>query len=148
MKRKSGYLTLAEFMDRFSARERAEIEANARKLAAEMTTFAKLRKARKLTQVELAKRLGIAQENVSRLENRSDMLVSTLRGYVRAMGGDLRLVALFPRKSAIEVTFQDLRDPMEDLETRRRARRHGPAKSRANKRRAVKRTSKAGRVAA
>src|SRR5712692_9197870 len=111
MKRKNGYLTLAGFMERFSARERTEIEANARKLAAEMTTFAKLRKARKLTQVEVAKRLGVAQENVSRIENRSDMLVPTLRGYVRAMGGDLRLVALFPSEPEVEVTFHDLQDP-------------------------------------
>lgn len=53
MKRKNGYLTLDGFMERFSASERTEIEANARRLAAETTTFAKLRKARKLTQVEL-----------------------------------------------------------------------------------------------
>jgi transcriptional regulator with XRE-family HTH domain len=110
MKRKNGYLTLEGFMERFSARERSEIEANARRLAAETTTFAKLRKARKLTQVELAKRLRIAQENVSRIENRSDMLVSTLRGFVRAMGGDLRLMALFPGEEAIEVSFENLRE--------------------------------------
>jgi transcriptional regulator with XRE-family HTH domain len=110
MKRKNGYLTLEGFMERFSARERAQIEANARRLAAETTTFAKLRKARKLTQVELAKRLRIAQENVSRIENRSDMLVSTLRGFVRAMGGDLRLMALFPGEEAIEVSFENLRE--------------------------------------
>jgi transcriptional regulator with XRE-family HTH domain len=110
MKRKNGYLTLEGFMERFSARERAEIEANARRLAVETTTFAKLRKARKLTQVELAKRLRIAQENVSRIENRSDMLVSTLRGFVRAMGGDLRLMALFPGQEAVEVSFGSLRE--------------------------------------
>jgi transcriptional regulator with XRE-family HTH domain len=110
MKRKNGYLTLEGFMERFSASERAQIEANARRLAAETTTFAKLRKARKLTQVELAKRLRIAQENVSRIENRSDMLVSTLRGFVRAMGGDLRLMALFPGEEAIEVSFENLRE--------------------------------------
>jgi transcriptional regulator with XRE-family HTH domain len=109
MKRKDGYLTLDGFMQRFSRRERAEIETGARRLAAEMTTFTKLRKARKLTQVQVAKRLGIAQENVSRIEKRSDMLVSTLRGYVQAMGGDLRLMAFFPGGDAIEVSFEDLR---------------------------------------
>lgn len=138
MKRKNGYLTLAGYMDRFSTRERAEIEANARKLAAEMTTVKKLRKARKLTQVEIAKRLGIAQENVSRLENRTDMLVSTLRDYVTAMGGDLRLVALFPGETMIEVTFRDLRDPMEDA----KAASHGARRSPAAKARASTRTGK------
>jgi transcriptional regulator with XRE-family HTH domain len=108
MKRKNCYLTLDGFMQRFSTRERAAIEANARRLAAETMTFAKLRKARKLTQVELAKRLRIAQENVSRIENRSDMLVSTLRGFVRAMGGELRLMALFPGERAVEVSFGGL----------------------------------------
>ena len=58
-----------------------------------MMTFSKLRKARNLTQVEMAKLLGIAQENVSRIEHRSDMLISTMRSYVRAMGGDLTVVS-------------------------------------------------------
>ena len=38
------------------------------------------------------------------------MLVSTLRGFVRAMGGDLRLMALFPGEEAIEVSFENLRE--------------------------------------
>jgi transcriptional regulator with XRE-family HTH domain len=118
MKRTDEYLTLDGFMRRFSAKERAEIEANARKLTAEMMTFSKLRKARNLTQVEIARLLGIAQENVSRLEHRSDVLISTMRNYVRAMGGDLRLVALFPDQEPVEVTFQDLRDPGQDISTK------------------------------
>lgn len=130
MKRKDGYLTLAGFMGRFSADDRAGIRANARKLAAEMTTFAKLRKARRLTQVEIAKRLGIAQENVSRLENRSDMLVSTLRDYIRAMGGDLRLVALFPGEKALEVSFYDLQDPYGDTTGTRRSAAPKPRRTR------------------
>jgi transcriptional regulator with XRE-family HTH domain len=123
MKRMNEYLTLDGFMGRFSARERAEIEANARKLAADMMTFSKLRKARNLTQVEMAKLLGIAQENVSRIEHRSDMLISTMRSYVRAMGGDLRLVALFPDQKSIEVRFHDLREPSEDRHPKEKPRR-------------------------
>ena len=49
-----------------------------------------------LTQEELAQRLEITQSNVSRLERRRDMLVSTLREVVEAMGGELHLVAEFP----------------------------------------------------
>lgn len=134
MKRKNGYLTLDGFMQRFSARERAEIEANARQLASEMTTFTKLRKARKLTQVDLAKRLGIAQENVSRIEKRSDMLVSTLRSYVRAMGGDLRLVALFPGEAAVEVSFESLGEAPEKPAQRAAGRRTASKPSRPAKR--------------
>ncbi|HKP75451.1 MAG TPA: XRE family transcriptional regulator [Longimicrobiaceae bacterium] len=55
-----------------------------------------LRKARKLTQEQLAERLGIRQSNVSKLERRADMHVSTLRDVVEAMGGELRLTACFP----------------------------------------------------
>ncbi|HEV7590873.1 MAG TPA: XRE family transcriptional regulator [Longimicrobium sp.] len=55
-----------------------------------------LRKARKLTQEQLADRLGIRQSNVSKLERRADLLVSTLREVVEAMGGELRVTARFP----------------------------------------------------
>jgi len=44
----------------------------------------------------VADRLSIAQSNVSRLERRRDMLISTLREVVRALGGELRLSAVFP----------------------------------------------------
>ena len=55
-----------------------------------------LRKSRGVTQVELAKALHVEQTAVSKLERREDMFVSTVRDYVRALGGELRLVAKFP----------------------------------------------------
>ena len=58
-------------------------------------TRQELRRARKLTQVSLAKALGITQDGVSRLEKRTDLLLSTLREYVEAMGGRLSLIAEF-----------------------------------------------------
>jgi len=60
-----------------------------------------LRKARKLTQTRVAKTLGITQDSVSRLEKRSDLLLSTLRKTVKAMGGDVRIVAEFPDRSPV-----------------------------------------------
>src|ERR1035438_10299229 len=62
--------------------------------------FASLRKARRQTQVELADKLGIDQASVSAIENRSDLLLSTLAKYVRALGGDVEIRAVFP-----EATF-------------------------------------------
>ena len=59
------------------------------------------RKARKLTQVRMAKQLGITQDSVSRLEKRSDLLLSTLRKTVEAMGGKLSLVAEFPDRAPV-----------------------------------------------
>ena len=60
-----------------------------------------LRHARKLTQVRMAKALGITQDSVSRLEKRSDLLLSTLRKTVEAMGGNLSLVAEFPDRAPV-----------------------------------------------
>ena len=57
--------------------------------------LAELRQSRQLTQVQLAEQLGISQGNVSRLEGRSDVYLSTLRSYVEALGGHLELTAVF-----------------------------------------------------
>jgi len=54
-----------------------------------------LRKARHLTQLQMARTLKIGQDSISRLENRSDLLLSTLQSYVEAMGGTLSIVAEF-----------------------------------------------------
>ena len=75
---------------------RKRVEARAAELIAEEMTLRELRRARKLTQVRMAKQLGITQDSVSRLEKRSDLLLSTLRKTVEAMGGRLTLVAEFP----------------------------------------------------
>lgn len=61
-------------------------------------TLAELRKHRNMTQVEVAAQLGIAQENISQLERRSDTHVSTLEEYVEALGGELELVAVFGKE--------------------------------------------------
>ena len=70
-------------------------------LVAEEMSLRDLRRAHELTQERLAEFLGIGQEGVSRLEKRADLLLSTLRGYVEAMGGRLRLVADFPDRPPV-----------------------------------------------
>ena len=57
--------------------------------------LAELRQSRQITQVQLAEALGISQGNVSRLEGRSDVYLSTLRSYVEALGGHLEIAAVF-----------------------------------------------------
>jgi DNA-binding XRE family transcriptional regulator len=81
--------------------QRKKVEARAAALAAEEMTLRELRHARKLTQVRMAKALGITQDSVSRLEKRSDLLLSTLRKTVKAMGGNLSLVAEFPDRPPV-----------------------------------------------
>lgn len=58
--------------------------------------FHKLRQARKQTQVAIAERLKVGQGAVSRMEKQSDFLLSTLREYVAALGGQLELRVVFP----------------------------------------------------
>jgi transcriptional regulator with XRE-family HTH domain len=70
--------------------------------AAEVMTLYQLRKARKLTQVNLAKALKINQGAVSTLEKRTDIYLSTLRNYIKALGGNLRITAEFP-EGAVEI---------------------------------------------
>ena len=96
--------TLKERMDKLPKARRKKVEARAAELISEEMSLQDLRKARKRTQVRVAKVLGIKQENVSRIEKRADLLISTLSGYVEAMGGKLRLVAEFPDRPPIALT--------------------------------------------
>src|SRR6202142_2127229 len=94
-------ITLKDKMKELSPAQRKKVEARAAELIAEEMTLRELRRARKLTQVRMAKTLGITQDSVSRLEKRSDLLLSTLRKAVRAMGGNLSLVAEFPDRAPV-----------------------------------------------
>jgi len=93
--------TLQEKLSKLDKKRRARIEARAKELIAEEMTMRDLRKALNLTQKEIAKKLDISQDNVSRLESRSDVLLSTLRDYVHSMGGELSIVAEFPDRPPV-----------------------------------------------
>jgi DNA-binding XRE family transcriptional regulator len=69
--------------------------------AAELATLKDLRVASALTQAELAATLCVRQDTISRLEQRTDMLLSTLRRYVEGMGGSLDLVVKFPGRPSV-----------------------------------------------
>ena len=84
-----------------SAARRKKIARRAAQLIAEEMTLQELRRARRLTQVSMAKALGISQDGVSRLEKRSDLLLSTLRKTVEAMGGSLSIVDEFPDRAPV-----------------------------------------------
>jgi DNA-binding transcriptional regulator YiaG len=84
--------------------QRKKVEERAAELTAEELSLRDLRRARKLTQARVAKALGVTQDSVSRMEQRSDLLISTLRKTVKAMGGEVRIVAMFPDRAPVEVT--------------------------------------------
>ena len=95
--------TLNEVIATLPEGERAKVEARARELMAEEMSLQDLRKAIGKTQTAIAKRLKVGQDAVSKLETRSDMYISTLRGFVRAMGGELELVARFPDRPPVRL---------------------------------------------
>jgi DNA-binding XRE family transcriptional regulator len=82
-----------EIIGKLNPAERKKVEDRAADIIAEEMSLRDLRKARKLTQARVAKTLGITQNSVSRLEKRSDLLISTLQKTVKPMGGDVRIVA-------------------------------------------------------
>ncbi len=87
-----------------SAARRKKIEARAAELIAEEMSLRDLREALTLTQQRIADTLGIGQDSVSRLEKRSDLLLSTLRSYIEAMGGSLSLIAEFPDREPVSLS--------------------------------------------
>ncbi len=93
--------TLDEKFNKLSAARRKKIEARTAELIAEEMSLSELRRAHRLTQKRMAEKLGIGQEGISRLEQRSDLLLSTLRDYIQAMGGTLSIIAEFPDRRPI-----------------------------------------------
>ena len=79
-----------------SPARRRRIATRAAALIAHEQSLQNLRRAHGMTQTAMAQALGIGQDGVSRLEQRSDMRLSTLRAYVEALGGRLSVVADFP----------------------------------------------------
>ena len=113
-------ITLKDKMKQLSPAQRKKVEARAAELIAEEMTLRELRHARKLTQVKMAKTLGVTQDSVSRLEKRSDLLLSTLRKTVEAMGGNLSLVAEFPDRAPVVLSGIAEDDPRPKPTSRRR----------------------------
>jgi transcriptional regulator with XRE-family HTH domain len=81
--------------EKMTPAQRARAESKAKEMMAEML-LAEIRQSAGLTQEELAKTLGIKQPSLSRLESQHDMQVSTLQRLVRALGGELEVIAHLP----------------------------------------------------
>jgi DNA-binding XRE family transcriptional regulator len=100
----------AELEAKISPKRRARIHQRAEQLLKQLP-LEELRSARKLTQTQLAKTMGLNQASISKLERRVDMHVSTLSNLVEAMGGELQITAVFP-DGAIRITqFQGTEEP-------------------------------------
>lgn len=82
-------------------KERAAIRRSAKRIAKQHLALRELREARRQTQVSLARRLGVKQVSISRLEGRADPRLSTLTRYIDAMGGRLHLIVEFPEQEPV-----------------------------------------------
>jgi DNA-binding transcriptional regulator YiaG len=94
---------------------RGKMKPAARKKAAEKTKslleampLQELRHARNLSQDQVAQILSVKQAAVSKLEKRTDMYVSTVRNFIKALGGDPEIVAKFPDGSVLISQFEDI----------------------------------------
>jgi DNA-binding XRE family transcriptional regulator len=104
--------TLSEVMKKLPRERRARIEAETAREAAKIMSLRDVRRAFHKSQEDLAKALDMEQESISRIERRADLLLSTMRKYVAAMGGDLKLIAEFPDRPPIRIeTLEVLREP-------------------------------------
>ncbi len=90
--------------DEFTEEEKAEIRAKAAKKIQAYENLQALRRDAGLTQAKIAQELDMPQGNISRLEQNSDMLLSTLQRYVEAAGGKLNLTVELPGKQPIALT--------------------------------------------
>ena len=107
---------------KLSPEELTAVDAEVARSVARMK-LPELRRARAMTQATISGILGIAQGDVSKLERRADAYVQTVRRYVEALGGHLRIVAEFPDSDPVEIQgFGDLapRPPRAQKYTRRR----------------------------
>lgn len=104
-------------------RLRAEMAPDSRARAAARTDALRkdmllheLREAMRLSQVQLGEMLHVEQPAIAKIEKRTDMYVSTLRRFIEAMGGELRIVAKFPQGEVDIGNFSDVKEKPEAAE--------------------------------
>jgi len=97
-------ISLKDKLKKMSPKRHKNIKKRAKELIDEELTLRDLRKALEFTQEELSNKLHMRQDAISRLERRSDLLLSTLASYIHAMGGILNITAKFPHRPPVKIT--------------------------------------------
>ena len=95
--------TLNQVISELSPERRQRIERRYRELKQEVESLRELREIAGKAQADVATALKIKQPSVSKIEKQADMYLSTLRGYVEAVGGELELVVKLPRRPALRL---------------------------------------------
>jgi len=96
-----------QLRNKLSPERKANIEKRIQEAIEEMP-LAELRQARHFTQEQIASSMKIKQASVSKMEGQTDMYISTLRKYIKAMGGELEIVAKFPEGNVLIDEFKTL----------------------------------------
>ena len=100
----SGRNRFDELTKDFTAPRRRRVDKIKTELRAELR-LRELRQARALTQQQVAERLNVNQPAIAKLEQRTDVYLSSLRSYIEAIGGELRIMAVFPDNEFEITTF-------------------------------------------
>ena len=106
----SGHHSFHNLTRDFSPERKRRIAAIKAELVAQMPLH-ELRRARALTQKDIAGALNVNQPAVAKMERRTDMYVSSLRSYIEAAGGELKVVAEFPEGEVVISNFQEVGEP-------------------------------------
>ena len=105
--------TLDDALASLTADERAAVDVRYDELMTEMSALKELRRDLRASQKVVAERLGSSQPAVSKLEGEADMLLSTLRGYIEALGGELDLVVRLEGRPPVRISgIRDLHDDL------------------------------------
>ena len=81
--------------------DRQQAINNKSKILSQSIGLAKLRKTKQLKQIELAAMMGVSQASISKVESGKDIQLSTLQNYVRALGGEVSMIAKMPNSDVI-----------------------------------------------
>lgn len=107
-------IKLEDYIAALPQEEQIAIQQETERLIAEDLTLQALRKARAHSQKQVGKKLKVNQSEVSKIERRADLYVSTLRHYIEAVGGELEIIARFPDRPPVRISqFEDLDDGTE-----------------------------------
>ena len=96
-----------ELVDAMPVERQQKVADRVRQRLASMP-LEEIRKARQMTQSKLAETLGVNQGEVSKIEHRTDVYLSTLAGYVEALGGKLEIRAVFPDREMLITQFEEI----------------------------------------
>ena len=100
----------SELTKDFTPERRKRVDDIKRELKAEMPLH-ELRRALAMTQKDMAEKLSVKQPAISKLEHREDVYLSSLRSYIEAVGGKLKIVAEFPEGEVAITSFSAIESP-------------------------------------